>query len=89
MNIVKVKSKYQVTLPVKIRKQAGIEIGDILEAKVEKGKITLVPKSAIDKRLAEALADIKAGRTYGPFETVEEMIESLHRNSKKLRRRKR
>jgi len=88
MALVKVKQKYQVTLPAAVRELAGIEVGDLLEAKVEKKRITLTPKSAIDKRLAEALADIKAGRTYGPFETAEEMIESLHRNSKRIRRRK-
>ena len=88
MALVKVKQKYQVPLPAAVRELAGIEVGDLLEAKVEKKRITLTPKSAIDKRLAEALADIKAGRTYGPFETAEEMIESLHRNSKRIRRRK-
>ena len=38
MPIVKVKSKYQVTLPSSVRDQVGIAVGDILEATVEKGE---------------------------------------------------
>jgi len=49
--------------------------------------ITIVPKlasaddeytpeqrRAVDAQLAEGLADIKAGRTYGPFDSADEMI---------------
>jgi len=49
MPIVRVKTKYQVTLPTAIRVRAGIRVGDVLEAKVEKGKITLTPKSIPDR----------------------------------------
>lgn len=87
MSIVKVKTKYQVTLPDKIRKQAAVKIGDILEAKVEKGKITLTPKTIIDRGIAEGLEDIKRGRTFGPFYSAEEMIKSLHRNTKRLKKK--
>ncbi len=87
MELVKVKKKHQVTIPASVRRSVGIKVGDLLEAKAEKGKITLTPKSMIDKRLAEALADVKAGRTYGPFETAEELIESLHRNARRIKRR--
>ncbi|MBI2356185.1 MAG: AbrB/MazE/SpoVT family DNA-binding domain-containing protein [Candidatus Doudnabacteria bacterium] len=87
MSIVKVKNKYQVTLPAYVRKQAGIEIGDILEAKIENGKIMLSPQSTIDKRLAKALEEIEKGQTYGPFDTAEEMITALHREVKKLKRK--
>lgn len=85
MPLVKVKTKYQVTLPTAVRKQAGLAVGDFLEAKVEKGKITLTPKSIIDRRLAEALEDVRQGRTHGPFETHEAMMASLKKNIKKLR----
>ncbi|MGD0619483.1 MAG: AbrB/MazE/SpoVT family DNA-binding domain-containing protein [Bryobacteraceae bacterium] len=37
----------------------------------------------IDARLAEGLADIKAGRVYGPFETHEAMMRSLRSQVKK------
>ena len=31
----------------------------------------------IDARLAEGLADIKAGRTFGPFDNADEMIAHM------------
>lgn len=85
MAIVRVKTKYQVTLPTVVREQAGIYVGDVLEAKVEKGKITLTPKSIIDRELARSLDDYKKGRSYGPFNNADEMIASLKAN---LRKRK-
>ena len=63
MSIVIVKTKGQVTLPAGLRQQVGLNTGDILEAKVEQGKITLTPQTIIDKRLAESLAAFKAGRS--------------------------
>ncbi len=88
MSLVSVKNKFQIVIPAKVRKQAGIKVGDLLEAKVERGKLTFVPKTIIDRGIAESLEDYKKGRVYGPFDTAEEAIASLHRNAKKLRRRK-
>ncbi len=88
MSLVSVKNKFQIVIPAKVRKQAGIKVGDLLEAKVERGKLTFVPKAIIDRGIAESLEDIKQGRFYGPFDTAEEAIASLHRNAKKLRRAK-
>ncbi len=85
MSIVKVKTKGQVTLPTAIREQAGLNIGDLLEAKIERGKITLTPKTLIDRRLAEGLKDIETGRTQGPFNTAEELVTALHQTTKKDR----
>jgi AbrB family looped-hinge helix DNA binding protein len=70
MSIVRVKTKFQVTLPTAVREQAGVNVGDVLEAEVVKGKITLTPKSVVDRHLAESLADYKAGRIRGPFRRV-------------------
>jgi AbrB family looped-hinge helix DNA binding protein len=84
MAIVKVKEKFQVTLPAKLRKSTGVQVGDFLEARVERGKITLTPKSLVDRRLAEAFEDIREERVYGPFDGHEAMVKSLHR---KVRRR--
>lgn len=88
MSIVRVKTKYQVTLPAWVRRQAGVKIGDILDAQVEKGQIVLTFKDIVDRRLALAVEDVRAGRTYGPFKTAEEMIASLEQNVKKLRNKK-
>jgi AbrB family looped-hinge helix DNA binding protein len=88
MSIVRVKTKGQVTLPTAIREQVGLNIGDLLEAKIERGKITLTPKTLVDRRLAEGLKDIEEGRTHGPFDTAEKMVASLHRTARKGRAKK-
>jgi len=38
---------------------------------------TLKQRRLIDVRLAEGLADIKAGRTFGPFDSADEMIADM------------
>ncbi len=83
MNVVRVKSKFQVTLPPRLREQVGVNVGDLLEAKVERGKITLTPKSLVDRRLDEAMEDVRAGRVHGPFKSAEALKKSLRRNAKK------
>lgn len=83
MSIVRIKNKYQVVIPERVRKEIGVEVGDLFEAKVERGKITLTPKSLVDREIAEGLADLRKGRTYGPYSSAGEMVEALHGLSKK------
>ena len=85
--LVRVKEKYQVTLPASVRRKAGLTVGDLLEANVEGKKITLTPKSVVDRELALALEDVRKGRVYGPFSSAKEVIQSLHREAKKLRKK--
>jgi AbrB family looped-hinge helix DNA binding protein len=85
--LVRVKEKYQVTLPASVRRKAGLAVGDLLEANVEGKKITLTPKSVVDRELALALEDVRKGRVYGPFSSAKEVIQSLHREAKKLRKK--
>jgi AbrB family looped-hinge helix DNA binding protein len=90
--LVKVKEKYQVTLPVSVRQKAGLAVGDLLDAQVQGKKITLTPKVVVDralieKRLAEGLEDLKKGRVYGPFSSAREVIRSLRREAKRLKKR--
>ncbi len=82
MPLMKVKTKYQVTLSTSVRKKVGLAVGDLLEVNVKDSKITLTPKSAIDRELALALEDIKQGRTLGPFKTAKEAIRALRRAAK-------
>jgi AbrB family looped-hinge helix DNA binding protein len=49
MAIVTVKNKYQVVIPQAIREELGISPGDMLEAKVERGRLTYTPKAVIDR----------------------------------------
>ena len=88
MSIVRVKTKYQVTLPTAVRERAGVNIGDVLEAKVEKGKITFAPKSVLDRHLAEGLEDLKHGRTHGPYKSAKEAIAALEVRAKKHAKRR-
>ncbi len=53
MPLVKVKEKFQVTIPASIRQQLGLKVGDVLEAEVEDDKIVLKPKIVLDR--SEAL----------------------------------
>ena len=49
-----VRSNGQITLPADTRRKAKLQEGDLLEAVVEKdGSIRLVPKTAVDRSLAE------------------------------------
>jgi hypothetical protein len=41
----------------------------------------------VSKRLAEGLEDLKKGRTYGPFFSAKDLVRSLHREAKRLRKR--
>lgn len=81
MAVVKVKSRYQVTLPSQVRSKAGMAVGDLLEAKVEGRTITLIPKRLIDRDLALALNDVKRGRMKGPFPTAQSTIRALRRRT--------
>ena len=76
--------------------KAGHKNGQDLEFRVSGGVITILPKlpaaddeytpeqrRIIDARLAEGLADIKAGRTFGPFDNADEMIAHMKAQLKK------
>ncbi len=86
MALVKVKEKYQVTLPASVRRNARVAVGDLLEAEVKGRKITLTPKLLVDRdfierRLAEGLADIRTGRVLGPFTTAKAAMRALKARS--------
>ncbi len=49
MAIVTVKNRFQVVIPPAIREKLGISTGDVLEAKVERGRITYTPKAVTDR----------------------------------------
>jgi len=86
MELVTVKNKFQVVIPQSIRKQVRLDVGDLLEASFENGKITLTPKTVIDRHLAEALEDLDRGRTHGPYHSATEAIAALERKAGKRNR---
>jgi bifunctional DNA-binding transcriptional regulator/antitoxin component of YhaV-PrlF toxin-antitoxin module len=85
------KNKYQVVIPQHVRDEIGVSVGDVFEAKAEKGRIVFEPKSIVDRGVAESMAEFKAGRSFGPFATHEQFLASLHKEAKKAgtKRRKR
>ncbi len=87
MELVTVKTKFQVVIPRSIRELAHVGVGDLLEAGIENGKITFTPKSVIDRHLAEGLGDLAAGRTHGPYETAAEAIAALEKRTSRKKKR--
>jgi AbrB family looped-hinge helix DNA binding protein len=88
MEVVTVKTKFQIVIPQRIREQAQVDIGDILEARVEDGKITFTPKSLIDRHLVEGLEDARRGRTHGPYRTAEAAVKALDVRAKRYVKRR-
>ena len=93
---VTVKNRTPLVVPPGIRRRAGLKSGQEIEFKVSGGVITIFPKPpaadaectseqrhVIDARLAEGLADIKAGRTFGPFSCADEMIAHMEARATK------
>ena len=92
MPIGKIGQRRQVVIPKEICEELGLQTGDFVEVKQVKGTVVIKPKklvdadevltpaqkAQIDARLAEAEEDIKHGRVYGPFDSVDAMLQSLH-----------
>ena len=86
--LVKVTRGGQVTIPATLRREAGIEVGDYLEVRLENERLVLVPKQIIDKSQAyfwteawqegerEAEEDLSAGHVER-FATLQELIADL------------
>ena len=91
MAAVKVGASRQVAIPKKLHDEMGLSPGDYLEVERRGNQLILTPKSLIEKRLAEALTDVREGRVGGPYNSVEELISSLHgaRRPKKAKTAKR
>jgi AbrB family looped-hinge helix DNA binding protein len=91
MPISKLGQRRQVVIPKEICEDLGLDVGDFVEVQQVSGTVVIKPKKLvdadevltarqkadIDARLAEAEADIRAGRVYGPFDSVKSMVKSL------------
>jgi bifunctional DNA-binding transcriptional regulator/antitoxin component of YhaV-PrlF toxin-antitoxin module len=93
---IKNNNRTPLVVPPAVRRKAGFRSGEEIEFRASGGVITIMPKlpsgdeeytpaqrRIIDAQLAEGLADIKAGRTYGPFNTADEMISHMKAHLKK------
>ena len=101
-SIVKLQKKGQLTIPNQMRDRIGLAYGDYVKVVMNGNTITIQPaqivtltaaeeytpeqRRALDARLAEGLADVKAGRVSGPFDTVEELAASLRESAKKAKK---
>jgi AbrB family looped-hinge helix DNA binding protein len=86
----KVTRNGQITLPASVRKELGIEEGDLVEIEVMDERAVLMPKKLVDKSQAyfwtkrwheverEADEDIKAGRVK-TFDSVDDLIKDLEK----------
>ena len=50
--LVRVKEKFQVTIPTELREALHLAVGDILEATIEHETIVLKPKAVVDRKEA-------------------------------------
>ena len=89
MDFVTVKNKFQIVIPQHVREQMHVEIGDILEAGVEDGKIIFTPKCLVDRHLAEGLEDARKGRTHGPYGSAAEVVAALETRARRRGQKRR
>ena len=86
-HLVKIKPKFQVTIPYAVREHVRLGVGDLVEVEARKNFILIKPKVLKDKAraadieaaIAEGLKDIEEGRVFGPFNTTKELLEHLHK----------
>jgi AbrB family looped-hinge helix DNA binding protein len=83
MTLVRVKGKYQVTIPKEVRRKLGLRVGDYLEVEVQGSAILLKPKALLDKdetleKLRALLEKLREKRVALSEEEVErEVLEAL------------
>jgi AbrB family looped-hinge helix DNA binding protein len=94
--LIQIRKKAQLTLPLSVRRKLGIEEGDFVDVQVRDREIVLKVKKLIDKEQAwfwtkrwqegekEAEADIKAGRVYA-FNDADSAVTALHKEVPKPR----
>jgi AbrB family looped-hinge helix DNA binding protein len=90
--IARIQDKGQITIPTRVRKQAGLSKGDLVEFSYSRGKIVIVPKTVIDRsnfpvadeytpeqrRILDArLKQAEKGPVYGPFKNGREVAAFL------------
>ncbi len=92
--LIQVRKKAQLTLPLAVRQKLGIEEGDFMDVRVRDGEIVLKVKKLVDKEQAwfwtkrwqqgekEAEEDIRAGRVHR-FPDSRSAVAFLHGKAEK------
>jgi len=91
-DLIQVRKKAQLTLPLSVRQQLGVEEGDYMDVQVRDGEIVLKVKKLVDKDQAwfwtkrwqqgetEAEEDIRAGRVHS-FPDSKSAVAHLHKQT--------
>ena len=102
MPIGKIGQRRQVVIPKEIFDALRLKTGDFVEVTQIKGAVVIKPKrlvdaddevltprqrAVIDARLAEAMKDVREGRMYGPFASVDAMRKALSLKNSTRRRK--
>ena len=97
LELIQVRKKAQLTLPLSVRRELGIKEGDFLDVRVQDGSIVLKARKLVDQEQAwfwtkrwqegerEAEDDIRAGRVHR-LETTEDAVSFLHKRAEKATR---
>ena len=92
MPLVKVKEKFQITLPAELREVLHLAVGDLLEATVQDNVIVLKPKIVVDRaqawaKIEHAMASV-TDRTPNPQQSPQEQEEEIAEIIKEYRQEK-
>ncbi|HGJ64858.1 TPA: AbrB/MazE/SpoVT family DNA-binding domain-containing protein [bacterium] len=89
MSLVKIKEKYQVTIPSAIRDRLSLKVGDVLEADLENDQIVLRPKMIVDKseawkRLFEVMDQVHSKNDqFDPKEIEQDVLMAINESRKR------
>ncbi len=83
MNYIRVKQKYQLTIPTIVRKMINIHEGDTLKVEVKNGYIILVPQVIVDKNInnhkvkSPLISMIGANKNSGLYKSVQDIDKTI------------
>ena len=81
MPLVKVKEKFQITLPAELREALHLAVGDLLEATIQDNVIVLKPKIVVDReqawtKIERAMASVE-DRAPNPQQSPQKQEEEI------------
>ena len=81
MPLVKIKEKFQITLPAELREALHLAVGDLLEATIHDNMIVLKPKAVVDReqawvKIEHAMASVQ-DRAPNPQQSPQEQEEEI------------
>jgi len=90
--LVKVKEKFQITLPAELREVLHVAVGDLLEATIQDNVIVLKPKVVVDReqawaKIEHAMASVE-DRAPNPQQSPQEQEEEITEIIKEYRQDK-